>query len=396
MTQGTQSLLDWILNLLNDPEAQAAFKADPEGYLEECGFEDVTPQDVQDVLPLVLESNSISDGGATVNFTGGDQAAATLPAPQPGDSSVESVIRQIEHITNNYSSTNIENNNYDNSTNQIFEDINGDITQSFDNDQVIASGDGSQAAGGNAVAATDGGIAAGDDLDIDDSNVVTGNVNDSILAGDVEDSTLIGGNVEDSNVVTGDDNQTGDGSAFGDNNIVGDGNDGNVVGDGNQAVTGDGSQGAFGDGAQAVGGVGNEAIGGVGNQGFIGDGNQAAFGDGNQQVAGVGNAVADEGNASAATSFGSGDATSANLEDVSADDGGAISVGGDARGENTDIDVDNDDGQVNLATGDSEANAAQVDDITVDQSTDQSVDVTQSEDVDVDQDTELDSDIAVN
>ncbi|MDT7658956.1 MAG: hypothetical protein QOF38_3671, partial [Pseudonocardiales bacterium] len=34
----TTSLLDWLLSLLRDPDARAAFQADPDGYLNECGF----------------------------------------------------------------------------------------------------------------------------------------------------------------------------------------------------------------------------------------------------------------------------------------------------------------------------------------------------------------------
>jgi hypothetical protein len=100
---------------------------------------------------------------------------------------------------------------------------------------------------------------------------------------------------------------SGDGNAFGDGSAV-QGGDGNVAGTGNQA--GDGS--AFGDGSAVQGGEGNVA--GTGNLGITGDG--VAFGTGNVtgDVSGEGNSVGFDNQASSGTgnttAFEDGDATS--------------------------------------------------------------------------------------
>src|SRR5690606_31430708 len=59
----------------------------------------------------------------------------------------------------------------------------------------------------------------------------------------------------------------------------------------------------------------------TGDGNVVGDGNEAVIGDDNT------------------TSFGSGDATSADLSHANVDDGGAISLGGDAHGYNSDNDT---------------------------------------------------------
>jgi hypothetical protein len=343
MAEATMSLFDLILQLLNDPEERAEFEADPEEYLAKYGFEDISVDDVRDVVPLVLENTSTRVDN-NVASSGDQDIDVDLDLPSSGGGSeISEASRLIQYITNNVTNT-----NFDQSVNQVFENVDGDIRQTFDNDPVLAIGEGAQAAGEDLtnVSAEDGGIAAGGDVDIDDSVVNTG---------EVDDSNLIGGDVEDSNVVTG---------------------ERNVTGEDNQAVTGDGSAGAFGQGSQAVSGEDNQVL-GPDAQGFIGDDNQAVFGQGNTTSFG-------DGDATSATSFGDGDATAANLEDVSVDDGGALSVGGDARGENTDIDVQNDDGLVNVATDGSSAEAQQVGDVEVDvdQSVDQSTTLEAGDDID--------------
>ncbi|MEU4780024.1 IniB N-terminal domain-containing protein [Micromonospora sp. NPDC023633] len=49
------TLHDFVLNLLTDPDAKAAFDLDPEGALQAAGLTDITPTDVQDVVPLVVD-----------------------------------------------------------------------------------------------------------------------------------------------------------------------------------------------------------------------------------------------------------------------------------------------------------------------------------------------------
>jgi hypothetical protein len=50
-----QTLHDFVLNLLTNPDAKSAFDLDPEGALQAAGLTDITAADVQDVVPLVVD-----------------------------------------------------------------------------------------------------------------------------------------------------------------------------------------------------------------------------------------------------------------------------------------------------------------------------------------------------
>jgi len=50
-----QTLHDFVLNLLTNPDARSAFEIDPEGTLREAGLADISVADVQDVVPLVMD-----------------------------------------------------------------------------------------------------------------------------------------------------------------------------------------------------------------------------------------------------------------------------------------------------------------------------------------------------
>lgn len=56
MTYSFQNLQDFVLNLLNDEGARSAYAADPMGALADAGLGDLTPQDVQEVIPLVTDA----------------------------------------------------------------------------------------------------------------------------------------------------------------------------------------------------------------------------------------------------------------------------------------------------------------------------------------------------
>ena len=192
MTAST-SLLELLLNLLRDPDALAAYRDDPEGFLASCG--DVSPDDIHDALVLLQDNQ---DAGFDRDYnTGGNHVHVPppppAPRPEPGESDHEAGIRYLNtYITNNH----IDDRDTitDNSINQQIDTGGGDFDQDIDVDSTVASGDGA--------------VAAGDDI-------------------------------EDSNIVTGDDNVIGDGNVSG---------DGNLVGDDNQAVLGDDNTTSFGDG----------------------------------------------------------------------------------------------------------------------------------------------------
>ena len=49
------SLLEFIMNLLRDPRAAAEFQADPETALAEAGLGDVCSDDVDAIMPVILD-----------------------------------------------------------------------------------------------------------------------------------------------------------------------------------------------------------------------------------------------------------------------------------------------------------------------------------------------------
>ncbi|TNC20865.1 IniB N-terminal domain-containing protein, partial [Amycolatopsis alkalitolerans] len=109
MSLPAQTLHDFVLNLLTDDAARSAFAADPTAALANAGLSDVTPQDIQDVAPLVadyapapaadaLESvmSSLPAGaaqgglqGAIAQLAAVADAAHSLPVSLPGTSAAE-------------------------------------------------------------------------------------------------------------------------------------------------------------------------------------------------------------------------------------------------------------------------------------------------------------------
>jgi len=58
MTAAT-SLLDFILNLLKDPQAQEQFRASPEQVLAANGLTGVSAADIRETLPLVTDNRYV-------------------------------------------------------------------------------------------------------------------------------------------------------------------------------------------------------------------------------------------------------------------------------------------------------------------------------------------------
>ena len=193
----TQSLLDFILNLLRDPEAAQAYHANPEAALASAGHSDLSCADVDAVRPVVLDYASVSmdreyntggnhssasgdsawaysggghpsggghasgggyDGGGHPGgghpgggHPGGGHPGGGHPGGGSGGDDHSHAVAQLTSIVNNYTySSTIDDRDTvtDQSVNQnIWAD--GDVTQIFDNDAIIASGDGAIAAGGS-------------------------------------------------------------------------------------------------------------------------------------------------------------------------------------------------------------------------------------------------------
>ncbi|MEN3611692.1 IniB N-terminal domain-containing protein [Plantactinospora sp. ZYX-F-223] len=65
--ESTQTLQEFVVNLLTDVDLRTAYELDPTGTLESVGLGDVVPADVADVLPLVVDSvplQGLTDLGA--------------------------------------------------------------------------------------------------------------------------------------------------------------------------------------------------------------------------------------------------------------------------------------------------------------------------------------------
>jgi hypothetical protein len=94
MTAAT-SLLDFILNLLQDPQAQAEFRASPEHVLAANGLTGVSAADIHETLPLVTDNRF-------VELTSSSHAVPPPVVPAAGDSGIHAAIRYLDHITCTY------------------------------------------------------------------------------------------------------------------------------------------------------------------------------------------------------------------------------------------------------------------------------------------------------
>lgn len=94
------SLLDFVMSLVRDPDAAARYAADPAGAIADAHLTDVTSADVNNLIPMVTDSMSMAapafgggddgnvwtSGTATAAFDAfDDQAALTGVIAQPAD-----------------------------------------------------------------------------------------------------------------------------------------------------------------------------------------------------------------------------------------------------------------------------------------------------------------------
>lgn len=87
MTYSFQTLQDFVMNLLNDDVAAAAYQADPLAALSDAGLGDLTPQDVQEVIPLVTDSlpSDTPLGDLSADFDATMEGASGHLAMEGGD-----------------------------------------------------------------------------------------------------------------------------------------------------------------------------------------------------------------------------------------------------------------------------------------------------------------------
>ena len=169
-------------------EDKEEFLADPEGYLSEHGLDDLSCADFDDALVSFFENAEFSndrdgvDLGADFHTESGD-----------GESDHEAIARHLTEVVHEHGDTYVTNHNDDRDTyvdNSFQGTVLGDAT--FDNDTVVASGDGA--------------VAAGDDVD----DVVTGDDNVIGNGNNVGDGNFGAGSVSGGISVD-------DGGAFGNN-----------------------------------------------------------------------------------------------------------------------------------------------------------------------------------
>lgn len=127
------ALIEFILSLLNDPDAAAEYDANPEAALASAGLSECTAEDVRAVAPIIVDRPDVHPN----------------PHPNPpGPGPKPPVEKEIWNIANNF---HIDNRAtiVDQSVNQNIW-ANGDVNQIFDQEAVIASGDQATAAGEDA------------------------------------------------------------------------------------------------------------------------------------------------------------------------------------------------------------------------------------------------------
>ncbi len=197
----TQSLLDFILNLLRNDDAKTAFVADPQKALADAGLSEVCSEDVSDAMSYVAEYHPVTfvgDRDYNVGNTNTSQhATGDGPDHHHGPDPYAAPVQQLEYITKNYSYTDSHNTVIDKSVNQnIWNE--GTLAQSFDDHSVTAT-DHSVAAGGDLT----GQVANGNGNVVGDGNSVgnTSYLNDHSVRG-----SFNGNNVADHGGLAGHDN----------------------------------------------------------------------------------------------------------------------------------------------------------------------------------------------
>src|SRR3954447_9583947 len=122
MSSVASTLLDFILNLLRDPETAGAFARDPQGTLEDHGLGDITSVDIEDIMPVLMDaspssfdrmydtggnsiaaSQSSSGGGGTAGGGGsggggGDGGGAAASLAGGGSSGVNAAIPALQQV----------------------------------------------------------------------------------------------------------------------------------------------------------------------------------------------------------------------------------------------------------------------------------------------------------
>jgi hypothetical protein len=164
------ALIAFILSLLRDPSAAEDFADDPHRAMEGHGVQGACMADLRAVTPIILDDPQVEPN-------------TNAPVPSVLGSKVEpnEVVREIGRIINQFTTVDARSTTVDQSVNQNIWTQGGDVTQLFDQEAVIASGDDAVAAGNDAATLDQ-------DLDLTVGDVSVGNdtYNDSFDDADVD------------------------------------------------------------------------------------------------------------------------------------------------------------------------------------------------------------------
>ncbi|MFD4959506.1 IniB N-terminal domain-containing protein [Microbacterium sp. NPDC058389] len=154
------ALIAFILSLLHDPSAADDFAADPATAMATRGVQGACGADVRSVAPIIVDHPSVMPRPAAAKPATTPDPASGTPDPRSTTTADPEAVREISRIINQFTTIDARSTIVDQSTNQNIWTQGGDLTQIFDQDAVIASGDHS--------------IAAGDDVTIDESDTAIG------------------------------------------------------------------------------------------------------------------------------------------------------------------------------------------------------------------------------
>ncbi|WP_309127701.1 IniB N-terminal domain-containing protein [Microbacterium sp.] len=147
------ALIAFIMSLLHDPDAAEEFIAQPQATLADNGLSGVCMADVAQVRPVIVDHPTVI------------HHENPPPSPPPGHNDpVHEIVRMIQQYTTVDARSTI----LDQSVNQNIWTEGGDVTQLFDQDAVVASGD-------HAVAAGDDATVVDSDVDVSVGDISAGN-----------------------------------------------------------------------------------------------------------------------------------------------------------------------------------------------------------------------------
>jgi len=152
------ALISFILSLLHDPAAVEEFEAAPKAAMANNGLEDACMADVQAVKPVIVDHPQVIMKPVVVPYQ---------PPPSHHDDPDE-VIKEITRIVHQFTTVDARSTIVDQSVNQNIWTNGGDVTQIFDQEAVVASGD-------EAVAAGDDATIVDSEVDVTVSDVSIGN-----------------------------------------------------------------------------------------------------------------------------------------------------------------------------------------------------------------------------